>query len=70
MDWTEWKGSTASLNNICQEEHYATPDNRRLANYKLGENIWNRVNKSSKIGQDYKLLVSILAYFLTAIAKV
>ena len=52
MDWTEWKGSTASLNNICQEEHYATPDNRRLANYKLGENIWNRVNKSSKIGQD------------------
>ena len=35
-----------------------------------GQNILNKVKKSSKIGQDYKTLASIFAYILNAIAKV
>ena len=38
--------------------------------YNLGKNIWNKVNKFSKIGQECKALVSNFAYFMTAIAKV
>ena len=34
----------------------------------LGPNIWNKVKKSSKIGQDKKSLISAFASFLTAIA--
>ena len=33
------------------------------------QNIWNKVKKSSKIGQDYKILISDFAYFLRATAK-
>ena len=33
------------------------------------ENIWQRVRKSSKIGQDQKTLILAFAYILTAIAK-
>ena len=36
----------------------------------LGQNIWNKWEKSSKTGQEKKSLVSIFACFLTAIAKV
>ena len=35
----------------------------------LRQNIWNKVNKSSKTGQGYKSLVSTFASFLTAIAN-
>ena len=31
---------------------------------------WNKIEKPSKIGQDKKSLISIFAFFLTAIAKV
>ena len=35
------------------------------------QNIWNKIEKSSKIGQDKKCLMSTFAcLFLTAIAKV
>ena len=34
------------------------------------QNIWNKIEKSSKIGQDKKSLVSFFACFLNAIAKV
>ena len=34
------------------------------------QNIWNKIEKSSKAGQDKKSLISTFAYFLTATAKV
>ena len=34
------------------------------------QNMWNKLEKSSKTGQDKKSLISIFAYFLTATAKV
>ena len=39
-------------------------------NYNPGQNIWHKVKKSIKIGQDFKNLLSKFAYFLTAIVKV
>ena len=35
-----------------------------------GQNIWNKIKKSSKTGQDKKSLISTFACFLTATAKV
>ena len=35
-----------------------------------GQNIWYKVEKSSKVGQDFKSLLSNFAWFLTAIVKV
>ena len=35
-----------------------------------GQNIWCKVEKSSKVGQDFKSLLSNFACFLTAIVKV
>ena len=39
------------------------------SNYNPGQNIWHKVKKSSKIGQDFKNLLSNFAC-LTAIVKV
>ena len=39
-------------------------------NYNPGQNIWNKIEKSSKTGQDKKSLISTFAYFSTATAKV
>ena len=36
----------------------------------LGQNIWHKVKKSSKIGQNFKNLLSNFACFLTDIVKV
>ena len=41
-----------------------------FSNYNSGQNIWNKIEKSSKTGQDKKSLISTFACFLTAIAKV
>ena len=38
--------------------------------YNPGQNIWHKVRKSSKIGQEFRNLLSSLACFLTAIVKV
>ena len=38
--------------------------------YNPGENIWNKLEKSSIIGQGKESLISTFAHFLTAIAKV
>ena len=38
--------------------------------YKPGQNIWNKIEKSSKTGQEKKSLISTFACFLTGIAKV
>ena len=38
--------------------------------YSPGQNIWYKVKKSSKIGQDFKNLLPNFACFLTAIVKV
>ena len=42
----------------------------RARNYNPGQNIWNKIEKSSKTGQVKKILISTSACFLTAIAKV
>ena len=34
-----------------------------------GQNIWNKIKKSSKVGQGKKSLISAFAFFLAAIAK-
>ena len=41
-----------------------------MANYNSGKNIWYKVKKSSKIGQDFKNLSSNIACFLRAAVKV
>ena len=38
--------------------------------YNLGQNIWNKIEKSSKVGQGKKSLMSTFVCFLTAIVKV
>ena len=38
--------------------------------YNPGQNIWNKIEKSSKIGQVKRSLTSIFACFWTTIAKV
>ena len=38
--------------------------------YNLGQNIWNKLEKYSKPGQDKKSLMPTFACFLTIIAKV
>ena len=38
--------------------------------YTPGQNIWNKIEKSSKTGQGKKGLISTFACFLTATAKV
>ena len=44
-------------------EKFASSDNP-------GQNVWHKVKKSSKIGQDVKKCLSNSAYFLTVIIKV
>ena len=39
-------------------------------NYNPGQNICYKVEKSSKVGEDFKSLLSNFACFLTAIVKV
>ena len=36
----------------------------------LGQNIWSKVKKSSKSGQNQKALISTFEYILTAIVKI
>ena len=43
---------------------------RLCKTYNPGQNIWYKVKKSSKIGQDFKNLLFNFACFLTAIVKV
>ena len=43
---------------------------RKHGNYNPGQNISNKIEKSSKTGQIKKSLISTFACFLTAIAKV
>ena len=38
--------------------------------YNPGQNTWHKVKKFSKIGQDFKNLLSNFGCFLTAIVKV
>ena len=39
-------------------------------NYNPGQNIWNKIEKSSKIGQNKKRLTSTFQCFLTVITKI
>ena len=41
-----------------------------IKNYNPGQNIWNRIEKSSETEQGKKFLISTFAWFLIAIAQV
>ena len=41
-----------------------------VVTYNPGQNIWNKIEKSSKTGQEKKSLISNFACFLTATAQV
>ena len=41
----------------------ATPNNENTRIYNLGQNIWNKMKKSSKTGQEKKSLASFLVFF-------
>ena len=41
----------------------------RAFGHNLGQNIWNKLKKSSKIVQDPNTLVTVTTLFLTAITK-
>ena len=41
----------------------ATPNNENTRIYNLGQNIWNKMEKSSKTGQEKKSLASFLVFF-------
>ena len=41
-----------------------------MSTYKLRQNIWNKIEKSSKIGQHKKSLISTFQCFLTVIGKI
>ena len=43
---------------------------KSLLNYKLRQNIWNKIEKSSQIGQHNKSLISTFQCFLTVIVKI
>ena len=43
---------------------------KELMTYNPGQAIWNKIEKSSETEQGKKILISTLACFLTAIAKV
>ena len=38
--------------------------------YNPGQNIWHKVNRYNKIGQDFKNIISNFVCFLTAIVNV
>ena len=42
----------------------------RQVDYNHGQNMWNKVKNSTKIGQDYKKVIYNFACFLNAIVKV
>ena len=49
--------------------HHALPSPRtEVLIYNLRQNIWNKIEKSSKSRQGKKILISTFACFLTAIA--
>ena len=38
--------------------------------YRPRQNIWNKIEKSNKIGQDKKILISTFVCFITTLAKI
>ena len=52
--------------------YYLQLERKSISNgdYNPGQNIWNKIKKSSKTGQKKKSLISTFPSFLTAIAKV
>ena len=50
-------------------KYYKGTLNSSQINYKHGQNIWTKVKKSSKIGQEQKTLITTSVGFLTAITK-
>ena len=42
---------------------------KSLLNYKLRQNIWTKIEKSSQVGQYKKSLISTFQFFLTVITK-
>ena len=58
-----WKNWSLKKTGWSYNETFVSPDNP-------GQNIWNKIEKSSKTEQDKKSLISTFACFLTATGKV
>ena len=56
--------------NSCLKETGPSYSQKFVCSDNPGQNIWQKVKKSSKIGQDFKKLISTFACLLRAIAKV
>ena len=61
LKWEKLKGIN-SMNKVGKFE--------KILIYNTRQNIWGKIEKSSKTGQDKKNLISTFACFLTAIANV
>ena len=55
--------------NSSLEETGPKCDQKFVCSDNPGQNIWQKVKKSIKMGQDFKNLLSNIACFLTAIVK-
>ena len=55
----------SNINTIAEE----LVSSENIASYNPMQDIWNKLEKSSKTGQDKKSLISTFACFLTATAK-
>ena len=53
-----------------QTEKLTNNSHKQLGNYNPVKNIWNKIEKFSKIGQGNKSLISTFACFLTDMDKV
>ena len=42
----------------------------RQGDYNPGQNLWHKVKRYNKIGQDFKNIVTNFAWFLTAIVNI
>ena len=58
------------LKNECLKKTGPSYDQKFVFSDNPGQNIWNKIEKSSKPGQDNKSLISTFAWFLAATAKV
>ena len=56
--------------NCSLEETEPSYDQKFFCSDNFGQNNWNKVKRSSKIGRDFKGLISAFAYFMTALGKV
>ena len=68
----QWTIEIKLVKRIKHEKYFSSKimQKNRQRDYNPWQNIWNKIEKSSKTGQDKESLISAFACFFTAIAKV